>query len=239
MINENFEGATVVCNALWLFFITAGCIILSALELRGGDWHRTHEKGFCHTYRTFDVSSLLCSASASPRYQHTNPVMPFCSWFSRVRDVTLIKWALKPTAPRPSPAPLVATIDLHLFRGGDGVCRGQVCGSCSYLWANTGCLFSAGKHRLLYKCTRRRDVKPDFILFTKRHVRLILLFAPQADALVSLLEDVRTADILLTPISPAAQKVIKPPGWFYECVSPRCYALDDSVFSVSITVQVI
>lgn len=189
---------------------------------------------------TEHLTSHLCFVLL-PLLLNTNVQIPSCrlSRFSRVRDATLIKWALKPTAPRPSPAPFVATKDLHLFRGGDGVCRGQVCGSCSYLWANTGCLFSAGKYRLLYKCTRRWDVRPDFILFTKRHVRLILLFAPQADAFVSLLEDVRTADILLTPISPDAHKVIKPPGWFYECVSPRCYVLDDILFSVSITVQVI
>lgn len=123
----------------------------------------------------------FCSASASPQCQRTNPVAPFLSRFSRVRDVTLIKRALKPPAPRPSPAPFVATKDPHLFRGGDGVCRRQVCGSCSYLWANTGCLFSAGKYRLLYKRTRRWDVRADLVLFTKPHVRLIfffLLFAP-------------------------------------------------------------
>lgn len=48
-----------------------------------------------------------------------------------------------------------------LVQRGEEASRGQVCSSCSYLWANTGCLFSLGKYRLLYKCTHRSDCRSD------------------------------------------------------------------------------
>lgn len=63
-----------------------------------------------------------------------------CS-ISYVKDVVLIKWALKSTPPRRSPAcPVQQKPHTCWARR-----RRQVCGSCSYLWVNTACLFSSGK----------------------------------------------------------------------------------------------
>lgn len=88
----------------------------------------------------------------------------WCSSIVNVKDVMVIKWVLKstPYVKRGAPhLPVCCNKRPTLVQRGGEVSRGQVCSSCSYLWANTGCLFSLGKYRLLYKCTQRSDCSSD------------------------------------------------------------------------------
>lgn len=89
-------------------------------------------------------------------------VHSWSSSISNVKDVTVIKWVMKPTLHVNAVSLtclFVATKDLHL----SGEERKQAAGRCAaagYLWANTGCLFSLGKYRLLYKRTRSGHYPP-------------------------------------------------------------------------------
>lgn len=109
-------------------------------------------------------------------------------------------------------------------RRSDGVCRGQVRGSCSYLWANTACLFSAGKHGLLHKCAHRSGVRADIYYSTKMTSR----FSPSFCVTFEGRSDGRR---FLRPFPPRALTKSSPipQAGFVNVFVLRCYALRDGL----------
>lgn len=105
------------------------------------------------------------------------------------------------------------------------MCRGQVRGSCSYLWANTACLFSAGKHGLLHKCAHRSGVRADIYFITKMtSLYFFLRF------FVSLLEDVQMGDVISAHfLHERPQKVLHQAASVNVFVL-HCYASHDGLF---------
>lgn len=136
------------------------------------------------------------------------------SSISYVKDVMVIKWVLKATpyvkrGPPHLPCCVCNKRPTLVQRGEEASCR-QVCSSCSYLWANTGCLFSLGKYRLLYKCTHRSDCTSDANCpqnDTSDWFCLSLYF--QADGFLSLLEDVLTVDVVNNRIISSSTLLLK------------------------------
>lgn len=154
MINVNFK----VLQSYVMFsgyFSSGQPVVICRGCLRDVDSHDTQRKGLpshLHTSQSCFVLHVLPLVFIIER-----------SWFSsisHVKDVMVIKWALKST-PHVPHLPVGCNKRSALVQRGLGATRGQVCGSCCYLWANTACLFSSGKYRLLYKCTRRSDCWPD------------------------------------------------------------------------------
>lgn len=130
---------------LWLFFTGA-----RQFSVREGWAERCIDSH--HTYKHL-TSRLLCfvprSCAAAEAGISLDIYRRTRVWFSSisyVKDAVVIKWVLKSTPHAPH-LPVCCNKRATLAQRGDGASRGQVCGSCSHLWANTGCLFSSGTHR--------------------------------------------------------------------------------------------